>query len=84
MQAETFSRVQAALTRVRERHAYQMLGVELRALPHGDLRKLAWLNVDRYSAAWVTSWAAQDLWLQAASAEVSCRYLGLVSPACVP
>eukprot|EP00973_Karenia_brevis_P044461 6157655-Karenia_brevis.AAC.1 len=45
-------RIQAALTRARERHAYQELDVAIRALPLGDRRRLAWLNVNRYSAAW--------------------------------
>ena len=41
-------RVQAALTHACERHRFQQLDVEIRALPAGDIRRAAWLNVDPY------------------------------------
>eukprot|EP00973_Karenia_brevis_P054156 7524134-Karenia_brevis.AAC.1 len=76
-------RMQAALTRARERHAFQELDVSIRELPPTDVRRAAWLNVNRYSASWVTAWPCTDLWLTDAEfVEVTTRYLGLPSPAC--
>ena len=76
-------RVQAALTRIRGRHAYQLLDVDMRALPDTDVRKMAWLNTNRYSAAWVSAWPMPDLWLHDTEfSKVTCRYFGLASPAC--
>eukprot|EP00973_Karenia_brevis_P047217 6553099-Karenia_brevis.AAC.1 len=44
---------------------------------------MAWLNVDRFSAAWVAAWPSPDVWLSDAQfIEVSSRYFGLPSPAC--
>jgi len=42
----TCSRVQGALTAIRERNRFQRLDVDVRALPHGDVRRAAWLNLD--------------------------------------
>eukprot|EP00973_Karenia_brevis_P027144 3743668-Karenia_brevis.AAC.1 len=56
-------RVQAAVTRARERHAFQQLDVRARALPSEDARRIAWLNVNGYSAAWVAAWPSVDVWL---------------------
>eukprot|EP00973_Karenia_brevis_P028180 3882208-Karenia_brevis.AAC.1 len=76
-------RMQAALTRARERCLHQSLDFRLRALPAADSRRLAWMNVDRYSAAWVAAWPIDELWLESAEfVEVACRYFGLPSPAC--
>eukprot|EP00973_Karenia_brevis_P088105 12216659-Karenia_brevis.AAC.1 len=48
--------VQAALTLARERHAMQRWDV----LPQGDARQRAWLNVNSYSAAWVSAWPSAE------------------------
>eukprot|EP00973_Karenia_brevis_P075174 10442467-Karenia_brevis.AAC.1 len=78
-------RVQAALTRARDKQAFQLLDVRVRDLPATDARRLAWLNVNRFSASWVASWPSPDAWLSDAQfMEVSCRYFGLPSPACAP
>eukprot|EP00973_Karenia_brevis_P013324 1809646-Karenia_brevis.AAC.1 len=76
-------RVQAGLTRARERHMSQALDIRMRALHADDGRRLAWLNVDRYSAAWVSALPAADLWVTNAEfLEIASRYFGLPSPAC--
>ena len=54
-----------------------------RALPAGDVRKLAWLNSDRYASAWVATWPSNDAWMSDSEfIEVTTRYFGLLSPAC--
>eukprot|EP00973_Karenia_brevis_P092518 12412817-Karenia_brevis.AAC.1 len=76
-------RVQAGLTRARERHMYEALDLRLRALPAADARRLAWMNVDSYSAAWVAAWPGPELWMEPTEfVEIACRYFGLPSPAC--
>eukprot|EP00973_Karenia_brevis_P058881 8198029-Karenia_brevis.AAC.1 len=76
-------RVQAGLTRARERSAFQDLDVLAKDLAPDDARRLAWLNVDRYSASWVASWPCPDQWMQDSEfMEITCRYFGLPSPAC--
>eukprot|EP00973_Karenia_brevis_P053982 7498191-Karenia_brevis.AAC.1 len=78
-------RVQAALTRARERCSFQNFDVLVRTLPHDDARRLAWLNVNRFSAAWVSAWPSPEAWLQDGEfMEIACRYFGLPSPACLP
>ena len=73
-------RVQAALTRTRERQDFQDLDVLARALPTGDARRTAWLNIDAFSAAWATAWPCSVSWTcDAEFVEISTRYLG--SPA---
>ena len=50
MLAENPYKTKSALTRVREKIRYQQLDVDLRALPNTDVRKIAWLNVDKVSS----------------------------------
>eukprot|EP00973_Karenia_brevis_P041088 5685770-Karenia_brevis.AAC.1 len=56
-------RVQASLTRARERHVFNQLDAQIRVLPHDDARRLAWMNLDHYSTAWVGSWPSSDSWM---------------------
>eukprot|EP00973_Karenia_brevis_P069586 9675499-Karenia_brevis.AAC.1 len=55
-------RVQAGLTRARERNAFQDLDVLVRGLPTDDVRRMSWLNVDGFSSAWVSSWPSAAQW----------------------
>eukprot|EP00973_Karenia_brevis_P075104 10433997-Karenia_brevis.AAC.1 len=69
--------MQAALARAREGHKFQELDVRARELPRGDVRREAWLTVNRYNATWVTAWPSADLWVL----EITTCYFGLPSPA---
>ena len=52
-------------------------------LPHDDIRRAAWLNIDRYTTVWVNAWPSQDMWSSDEEFfEITCRYFGLPSPAC--
>ena len=78
-------RAQAALTRALERHRFQELDVTLRVLPPADVRRTAWLNVDRYATSWVTAWPSPDSWVgDSEFMEITCRNFGLPSPASAP
>ena len=78
-------RVQGSLTTAREKCGFQKLDVSIRSLPREDVRRLAWLNVDRFSAAWVSTCPSGDTWLSDAEfVEIACRYFGLPSPSCGP
>ena len=75
--------VQRALTRWRELKRMQQLDVEIRALPASDMRRAAWLNVDRFSTTWVTAWPTEDLQLSSPEFQgVVTFYFGLPRPAC--
>ena len=49
------AKVQRSLTAQREQVRFQALDVEIRALPAEDMRRAAWVNVDRFSTVWVTA-----------------------------
>ena len=75
--------VQHALTSFREKARFQALDVELRGLAATDMRKAAWLNVDRFSTVWVSAWPTEDLQFSSPEfREMSTFYFGLPSPAC--
>ena len=75
--------VQRALTRWREYGRFRALDVDLRGLPRSDMRRAAWLNVDRFSTVWVPAWPTSDLHLSTPEfREVATFYFGLPSPAC--
>ena len=77
------SKLQRDITMQRERVRFQALDVEIRALPEGDMRKAAWLNVDRFSTCWVTAWPTHDARLSNEEfTEATTFYFGLPSPAC--
>ena len=77
------NKMQHAITVQRERIRFQALDVELRNLPPGDMRRASWVNVDRFSTAWVSAWPTRDLQLTNPEfLEVSSFYFGLPSPAC--
>ena len=49
------------------------------------MRRVAWINLDRFSTAWVTCCPTEDLMVTDTEfVEITARYLGLPSPACVP
>ena len=76
--------VQRALTKWKEKARMQALDVDIRALPSTDIRKAAWLNVDRFSTVWVSAWPSADFQLSSPEfLEVATFYFGLPSPACV-
>ena len=78
-------KVQRDLTRVRERVRFQKLDVDVRALPASDMRRLSWLNLDKFSTVWVAAWPSHEVaFSNAEFAEVTARYFGLPSPACAP
>jgi hypothetical protein len=78
-------KVQATLTRERERCRHTRLDAAMRSLSCTDIRRAAWLNADRYSSVWVAAWPTSDAWLDDAEfMEVTTRYFGLPSPACRP
>lgn len=77
------SKLQRAITEQRERVQFQALDVELRALPAEDMRRAAWVNLDRFSTVWVTSLPCNDAFLTNAEfMEIATFYYGLPSPAC--
>ena len=78
-------RFQRALTAQREAIGYQVLDVWIRGLPADDMRRAAWLNLDRFSTTWVSCWPSKDAYLTNAEfREVASFYFGLPSPACGP
>ena len=55
----------------------------MRGLAPGSITRAAWLNVDKFSTAWVTCWPASEVYLTDGEfSETAARYLGLPSPAC--
>ena len=56
-------KLQHALTVQREQIRFQALDVQIRNLPPQDMRRAAWVNVDRFSTAWVSAWPTHDLQL---------------------
>ena len=59
------------------------MDIELRSLPADDMRRAAWMNVDRFSTAWVSTWPNRDAHLSNEEfAETATFYLGMPSPAC--
>ena len=78
-------KMQRSLTRQREQVRFQTLDVEIRALPAGDMRRAAWVNLNRFSTVWVTALPGNDAAMTNAEfQEVSTFYYGLPSPACAP
>ena len=75
--------VQRELTGIREAARFQRLDVTLRSLPDGDMRRAAWVNSDRFSTTWVSSWPSLDCRVTSSKfAEIVARYFGVASPAC--
>ena len=76
-------KLQKALTRQREQRRFQSLDVSIRALPAGDMRRAAWLNLDRFSTVWVTAMPTREaLVTNAEFQEIVAMYYGMPSPAC--
>ena len=68
-----------------ERHSCATLDELIRALPPDDMRRMAWLNVDKSSSVWVTTIPnSTDRLTSAEFREVAARYYGEPSPACAP
>ena len=79
------AKAQRAITRQREQKRLESLDARIRALPPADMRRAAWLNVDRNSTVWVTAWPTLDGYLSNPElAEVATWYFGLPNPACGP
>ena len=78
-------KLQRALTTQRETVRQQHLDVAIRALPEDDMRRAAWVNLDRFSTTWVPVWPHDEAYLSNAEfLEVTATYFGLRSPACQP
>jgi len=76
-------RLQRSITEQREAVRFQALDVDIRALPPGDMRRAAWLNVDRFSTCWVSAWPSPTASLSNDEfLEASTNYFGLASPSC--
>jgi len=78
-------KLQKALTAQLEQAKHAELERDILALPVRDERRVAFLNVDRYSTQWVAAWPSHA-WSLAGPEfkEGVCRYLALPSPACAP
>ena len=75
--------VQRELTSYREIARYRRLDVSIRALPADDVRRTAWVNMDRFSTTWVSTLPTSDCRVTNAEfVEIAARYFGLPSPAC--
>jgi hypothetical protein len=58
------------------------LDVDIRALPHADPRREAWLSTDSFSSQWIHAWPSKRDALTALKfGEVFTTYLGVESPA---
>jgi len=78
------SKVQKELTHHRETVRFTRLDAVIRALPEEDMRRSAWMNLDKNSTVWVTAWPTRDAYLANPEfAEVATFYFGLASPACI-
>ena len=76
-------KLQKELTKQREAVKFQQLDVDIRALPSDDMRRHAWVNLDRFSTTWVSTWPDKDAYLSNAEfSEVVSFYFGAASPAC--
>ena len=76
-------KMQKSITKQREQAKFKQLDVDFRALPADDMRKRAWVNVDKFSTTWVTAWPDPIGHLTNAELmEISTFYFGLPSPAC--
>ena len=74
--------LQRQLTQQREQVKRNQLSRSILGLPHGDTRREAWLAVDSFSSAWVSSWpSAQNRCEAREFREIFCTYLGRESPA---
>ena len=52
-------------------------------IPVADMRRAAWLNLDKFSTTWIPAWPDRDAYLSNAEfGEVAPFYYGLPSPAC--
>ena len=75
--------IQRAITQWREKQRFQKLDVDIRALAPGDMRRAAWLNLDRFSTTWVTAWPSDDTILSNPEfREIATFFFGMPSPAC--
>ena len=69
----------------REKAEFEKLDAAILRLPSDDMRRLAWLNVDKTSAVWLNALPnSTDRLNNNEFAEVSARYYGMPSPACAP
>jgi len=77
------TKLQKALTDQREKVRFQQLDAEIRQLPPGDVRRMTWLSLDKFSTVWVSAWPTRDTYLSNPEfGEVAASYFALPSPAC--
>ena len=78
-----YDKVQRDITACRERRRFQAMDVEIRSLPVEDMRRAAWMNMDKNSTVWVTAWPAQESYLSNPEfLEIATFYFGQPSPIC--
>ena len=78
-----FTKMQRLLTEEREKVRFQNLDVAFRSLPVDDMRRNAWMNLDRFSTVWVSAWPTKESYLSNPEfAEVASVYFGMPSPCC--
>jgi len=76
-------KVQRDLTVAIETKRFADLDLVLRSLPVNDMRRTAWLNLDKNSTVWVSSWPAGDAYLSNPEfGEIASFYFGRPSPVC--
>ena len=57
------TKLQHSFTMQRGRVRFQALDVHIRALPDEDIRRAAWVNLDRFATAWVTAVPCNDAFI---------------------
>ena len=71
-----FTKMQRLLTEAREKVRFQNLDVAFRSLPKEDMRRNAWMNLDKNSTVWVSAWPTKESYLSNPEfAEVVSTYL---------
>ena len=78
------TKLQRSLTVQRGPARFQALDVHIRALPDEDMRRAAWVNLDRFATAWVTALPCNGAFVSNAEfQEIATFYYGMPSPACM-
>ena len=82
---ERCTKLQKALTAQLEQARYSQLEEGIMGLPVRDNRRVAFLNIDRFSTQWVAAWPSRSWALEGREfREGVTKYLALPSPACAP
>ena len=83
--AQSIAKPLRQVTIEREKSEFDKLDATIRRLPSDDMRRTAWLNVDKTATVWLNALPnSSDRLNNNEFAEVSARYYGMPSPACAP